>query len=148
MNPASSRMDRGSGLRSARNPHQMALNTCPDCGNSISSLAVVCPRCGRPTALAVAAPQSAGRVCPNCGSSQVSKVRGLQGGGEVLTCALLFFLGIVPGIVYYISTESTPFCSGCGRRVRGKRTAVVTRGRERSSPPPSKVAPANEPGSR
>jgi len=100
----------------------MALNTCPDCGNSISSLAVVCPRCGRPTALAVAAPQSAERVCPSCGSSQVGKVRGLQGGGEVMACALLFLLGIVPGIIYYIFTESVPFCSGCGRRVRFRRS--------------------------
>ncbi|HEX6767353.1 MAG TPA: hypothetical protein VF103_17765 [Polyangiaceae bacterium] len=27
----------------------MALTQCPDCGNSISTEAFVCPKCGRPT---------------------------------------------------------------------------------------------------
>jgi hypothetical protein len=58
-----------------------------------------------------------GRVCPHCGSHQVGKVRGLQGFGEVMICIILFFLGIVPGIIYYIYMESVPYCSGCGRRV-------------------------------
>ena len=30
---------------------------------------------------------------------------------------ILFFLFIIPGIIYYIYMESVPYCSGCGRRV-------------------------------
>ena len=62
-------------------------------------------------------PEKGGAVCPHCGSQQVGKVRGLQGFGEVMICIILVFLGIVPGIIYYIYMESVPYCSGCGRRV-------------------------------
>ena len=95
----------------------MALNTCPDCGKAVSSLATVCPHCGRPMASQPASAQTTGRVCPHCGSHQVGKVRGLQGFGEVITCIVLFFLFIIPGVIYYIYMESVPYCSGCGRRV-------------------------------
>ena len=66
-----------------------------------------------PTSFAV----GGGRACPYCSSHQVGKVRGLQGIGEVLIALILFFLCLIPGIVYYIYMESVPYCSGCGRRV-------------------------------
>ena len=59
-----------------------------------------------------------GRICPHCGSHHVGKVRGLQGIGEVFAAVILFFLCLIPGIIYYIYMESVPYCSGCGRRVR------------------------------
>jgi len=58
-----------------------------------------------------------GRACPYCGSHSVGKVRGLQGVGEVFLALILFFLCLIPGIIYYIYMESVPYCSGCGRRV-------------------------------
>jgi hypothetical protein len=66
-----------------------------------------------PASLAV----GGGRACPHCGSHQVGKVRGLQGIGEVFVAVILFFLCLIPGIIYYIYMESVPYCSGCGRRV-------------------------------
>ncbi len=62
-------------------------------------------------------PQASGRVCPHCGSHHVGKVRGLQGFTEVMICIVLFFVFIIPGVIYYIYMESVPYCSGCGRRV-------------------------------
>lgn len=37
---------------------------------------------------------------------------------EVLIFLALFCLCVIPGIIFYISIESIPYCSGCGRRVR------------------------------
>ena len=59
----------------------------------------------------------AGSTCRHCGSHSVGKVRGLQGVGEVFVAAILIFLFIIPGIIFYIYMESGPYCSGCGRRV-------------------------------
>jgi len=96
----------------------MALTKCPDCGREVSTAALSCPGCGRPfSASAVAREVSGGRACPHCGSHAVGKVRGMQGPGEVLICITLFFAFIIPGIVYYVWREATPYCSGCGRRV-------------------------------
>ena len=93
----------------------MALTTCPDCDSQISTAAVTCPKCGRPMATDTTQ-LSGGRRCKRCGSSNVGKVRGLQGFGEVLAFLILFCLGIIPGLIYYICVESVPYCSGCGKR--------------------------------
>ena len=67
---------------------------------------------------AVGVPKAVGgRSCPHCGATAVGRVRGLQGFGEIMTFMVLFFLLMIPGIVYYIYMESVPYCSGCGRRV-------------------------------
>jgi hypothetical protein len=95
------------------------LVACPDCGASISSRAEACPHCGCPMAkppVQRAQVQSGRRACPYCGSYQVGRVRGLQGLGEVITFIVLFFLCVLPGVIYYIYMESVPYCSGCGRR--------------------------------
>jgi hypothetical protein len=99
----------------------MALTTCPDCNNSVSTSAASCPHCGCPIAAQpvqhAATDPVGGRRCPHCKSHQVGKVRGMQGVGEVLVCMALLCLGLIPGIIYYIHRESLPYCSGCGRRV-------------------------------
>jgi len=96
----------------------MPLIDCPDCGKKVSSEAPTCPGCGRPLKTPQVQPLVVGaRKCPHCGADGVGKVRGLQGGGEVLIAIVLFFLFIIPGIIYYIYMESVPYCSGCGRRV-------------------------------
>ncbi|MGP8235675.1 MAG: LITAF-like zinc ribbon domain-containing protein [Limisphaerales bacterium] len=55
--------------------------------------------------------------CPYCGSRGVARCRGLHSPAEIVICLLLCLLLFLPGIIYYIWTESRPFCSGCGRRV-------------------------------
>jgi len=96
----------------------MALTECKDCGRDVSTSATLCPNCGCPIQGASApSPTHSGMTCPRCGSHSVGKVRGLQGIGEVFVCVILFFLFILPGIIYYIYMESVPYCSGCGRRV-------------------------------
>jgi len=57
------------------------------------------------------------RGCPYCGAASVGLVRGLQGFGEIIIFVILFFMMMVPGIIYYIYMESRPYCAGCGRRV-------------------------------
>ena len=91
----------------------MALITCPDCGRSVSESASACPGCARPLA---ANSSGVGRACPHCGSRQVGKVRGLQGGTEVMIAAVLTLCFLLPGVIYYIVMESKPYCSGCGKR--------------------------------
>lgn len=59
-----------------------------------------------------------GRRCRYCHANMVSRARGLQGPAEMLICLVLTFLGIIPGIIYYVYVESIPYCNGCGRRVR------------------------------
>jgi len=93
----------------------MSLTSCPDCGSQVSTVAAVCPKCGRPLA-ATTAQTTDGRHCRHCGGINAEKIRGLQGFREVLTCLVLFFLGVIPGIVYYIYIESVPYCSECGKR--------------------------------
>ena len=96
----------------------MALIDCPDCGKNISSDAPTCPGCGKPIKLMPLPNQTQDKQkCPHCGEQTVCKVRGLQGSGEVLFAVFLFFMGIIPGIIYYIVTESKPYCSNCGKRV-------------------------------
>lgn len=97
----------------------MPLINCPDCGKEVSPAAPSCPGCGRPMKqVAPTLPgSSGGRACPHCGANAVGKVRGLQGGGEVLLAILLFFACLIPAIIYYVYMESVPYCSGCGRRV-------------------------------
>lgn len=95
---------------------------CPYCGEQILMSAIKCKHCGefldgRPRQQAPPAPQPQGRKCPHCGAHGVGKVRGLQGGGEVLLAIILFFMFLIPGIIYYIYMESVPYCSSCGRRV-------------------------------
>lgn len=95
----------------------MAVVNCPDCGREISDAAPACVGCGRPMTTPVAQPASAvGPVCKRCGSDRVGKVRGLQGVGELAIFLVLFVLGVIPGIIYYVWQESVPYCSGCGRR--------------------------------
>jgi predicted RNA-binding Zn-ribbon protein involved in translation (DUF1610 family) len=97
-----------------------SLTQCPDCGREISKRATACPHCAAPLS---PPPQSTqlrsqgGMTCPHCGSQSVGKVRGLQGVGEVFIGIILFFLCLIPGIIYYIYMESVPYCSGCGRRL-------------------------------
>jgi predicted RNA-binding Zn-ribbon protein involved in translation (DUF1610 family) len=92
------------------------LTKCKGCGRDISTKASSCPHCG--CLLHGTLPQHQERMaCPHCGSHAVGKVRGLQGIGEVFLCIVLFFLFLVPGLIYYIYMESVPYCSGCGRRV-------------------------------
>src|SRR3990167_10843228 len=96
----------------------MALTKCNDCGRDVSTSAAACPNCGCPIQGAPVQSQShTGSTCPHCGSHSVGKVRGLQGIGEVFIAIILFFLCIIPGIIYYIYMESVPYCSGWGRRV-------------------------------
>jgi DNA-directed RNA polymerase subunit RPC12/RpoP len=97
----------------------MPLIACPDCESKVSSEAPTCPNCGRPIKQASSsAPAVAGaRLCPHCGAQAVGKVRGLQGGGEVLVAIILILAFLIPGVIYYIYMESVPYCSGCGRRV-------------------------------
>jgi len=113
------------------------LVDCPDCGQQVSRRAPSCPHCGSPlnsttpparktlgdrpipnTTIPVSRTRQHphGKSCQLCGSNNVGKVRGLQGFGEVLTFLVLFCLGMIPGIVYYIYNESRPYCSGCGKR--------------------------------
>jgi DNA-directed RNA polymerase subunit RPC12/RpoP len=104
---------------------EVALVACPDCQKQVSSEAPACPNCGRPLkAMPVQAMEGAGhglgRACPYCGARAVGKVRGLQGGGEVLAGMVLFCLCVIPGVVYYVYMESIPYCSGCGRRVHAR----------------------------
>ena len=81
--------------------------------------ASICPECGRPIKTSAAQPSIAGgRRCPYCKACSVGKARGLQGIGEVSLVILLFCMGILPGIIYYVYIESVPYCSSCGRRVR------------------------------
>lgn len=97
----------------------MALIKCPECGIEVSDKAQSCPKCGYPIIKQISIIESqliSKRKCPYCGSTSVGKVRGLQG-GEVFIAIMLFFLFIIPGIIYYIYMESVPYCSGCGRRV-------------------------------
>lgn len=93
----------------------MPLTTCPDCGAQVSTAAAACPKCGRPMS-SPTSQQPHGKRCRHCGSRNVGKTRGLQGFGEVFTFFVLFALGMIPGIVYYIYMESVPYCSGCGKR--------------------------------
>ena len=100
----------------------MAFVACTDCQKQVSSEAPACPNCGRPLKTIPAQAvqdggQGPGRPCPYCGVRAVAKVRGLQGGGEVMLCLVLLCLFIIPGVIYYVWVESIPFCSGCGRRV-------------------------------
>ena len=96
----------------------MPIVDCPDCGKQISTAAPACPGCGCPmiSAPPAAAPDRSGKKCAQCGAFGVGRVRGLQGGGEILTFLLLFFVFVIPALLYYMWMESVPFCSGCGRR--------------------------------
>ena len=95
----------------------MPLIVCPDCGKKVSSEATTCPECGRPINQQIKQTQpTGGRKCPYCGAQTVGRIRGLQG-KEILVAIPLFFLLLIPGIVYYIYLESIPYCSGCGKRV-------------------------------
>jgi hypothetical protein len=95
----------------------VALVNCPDCDREISDAAPACVGCGRPmTAPVTGAVSPAGPVCRHCGSDRVGKSRGLQGISELAIFLILFVLGVIPGIVYYIWQESVPYCAGCGRR--------------------------------
>lgn len=101
-------------------PPARQTRACPFCGEQILKTAVKCKHCGEfldGRARQPAEPQHRGRQCPYCGAYGVGKVRGLQGGGEVLLAIVLFFLWIIPGIIYYIYIESVPYCSECGKRV-------------------------------
>lgn len=95
------------------------LTSCPDCDAQVSTSATACPKCGCPIAAKaqsnVVNAQS-NRVCKHCSSNNVGKSRGMQGIAEVSAFLVLFMLGMIPGIVYYIYIESVPYCSGCGRR--------------------------------
>lgn len=56
-------------------------------------------------------------ACPRCGNTQGVTGRGLRGPGEVVVFVLLFALGLLPGVIYYIVRESRPFCPACGARM-------------------------------
>ncbi len=97
---------------------------CPYCAEVIQANAVKCKHCGEfldgrrlRKILATSGGEGKGRKCPYCGAYGVGKVRGLQGMGEVVIAAILMFLCIIPAVVYYVSVESVPYCSSCGRRV-------------------------------
>lgn len=55
-------------------------------------------------------------TCPDCGGKGLTKMRGLQGGGEVMICLVLCLCGILPGIIYYILKDGQPCCAQCGCR--------------------------------
>jgi uncharacterized OB-fold protein len=103
-------------LRHFAKETNMKLTICPDCGSQVSTAAAACPKCGRPMAATASVQAPVGHRCRHCGGSNIGKTRGLQGVGEVFTFVILFFLGIIPGIIYYIYVESVPYCSGCGKR--------------------------------
>src|SRR4051812_18297477 len=90
----------------------MALHTCRDCGDVVSSHASACPNCGCPMGATAPTPG-----CPHCGSESVSRVRGLQGPIEVLVGIILLICFVIPGVLFYIVQEGKPYCSRCGRRV-------------------------------
>lgn len=58
-----------------------------------------------------------GVSCPMCGSALIPRGRGLHGASEILSCAILILLALLPGVVYYIWTDSKPYCPKCKQRV-------------------------------
>lgn len=61
--------------------------------------------------------RSGGAICPFYASGQVGRVRGLQGPFEVAMCIFFLCIFIVPGLIYYVVQDGTPYCTACGHRV-------------------------------
>ena len=96
----------------------MTLATCDRCGKTLLSGAATCPGCGSVVNLPAPgnANEPAGK-CPDCGGP-VWKIKGLQGGREFRIFFLLFFLGLFPGLLYYMHAEHIAYCLHCHRRVK------------------------------
>jgi DNA-directed RNA polymerase subunit RPC12/RpoP len=54
--------------------------------------------------------------CPRCGYKGIIAQRGVIG-HEVMLCAVLLIICIIPGALYYMSKDGTLYCPQCRQRV-------------------------------
>jgi len=96
----------------------MALIECPECGNSVSTMAESCPKCGAPIASEsgrVKAPEiiPPGKVqCRHC-HAVITPQNMKAGCSSVFIAILLLCLGIVPRLIYIVWHSSRKQCPNC-----------------------------------
>ena len=106
-------------------PYKLKEETkyCPFCGEEILEEAIECLHCGEFLSYQKQVGSQINNLklkenrCKHCGSTGIGKVRGLQGFAEVFLVIFLFFIGVIPAIIYYLYIRRVPYCGKCGRRV-------------------------------
>ena len=95
----------------------MALTSCPECGNVVSTSAASCPKCGAfmsPQKIRIIEPIiSVGDVqCVHCLSIITPQKMQIEGISAIIAF-LLLCLGIIPGLIYIIWKRNRKICPVC-----------------------------------